>query len=222
MSAVSEEQKKERYKLPLRMYIKYLLIASFLCTGVALSKYMTTGTTSDGARVAKIGDVSVSEQGAFVKSEKVGDDTEYYFYLTPGADVDMDAGVRFTGSEMACYVFVKMTQEGFTTSDGVHFSYDGKFTWSIDSDWTYLKQEEDGTYIYYYVVDAGEALEHKSIIASPGGTVSADVTRTELEAFPYDELEIDFAASVVQGDGFGDYATQAEHALAAWTSLSAH
>ena len=214
--------KKEKVKLPLRTYVMYLLIASILCTGVAFSKYITTGMTSSVARVAKIGDVTINEHGSFFSTEKTGDTTKDTFVLTPGTNIDMRTDLRFTGSEMACYIFVQMTQEGFTTSDGVHFSHDGgKVTWAMDSAWNYLK-EEDGTYIYYYIVAAGDAIENKALIASPGGTVSAGLTRTELEALPFDQLMIHFVASAVQYDGFGNFATEEEHALAAWNSLSAH
>lgn len=46
--------KKQNVRLPLSAYLSYLLIATLLLTGVSFSKYATTGSADDGARVALV------------------------------------------------------------------------------------------------------------------------------------------------------------------------
>lgn len=46
--------KKQKVRLPLSAYLSYLLIATLLLTGVSFSKYATTGSADDGARVALV------------------------------------------------------------------------------------------------------------------------------------------------------------------------
>lgn len=47
------EKKKEKVRLPIFSYVGYLLVASFLLTGVTFSGYVTGTNGSDDARVAR-------------------------------------------------------------------------------------------------------------------------------------------------------------------------
>lgn len=63
-----------RKKLPVATYLVYLLIATFLFTGVSFSKYATTASGSDEARVA-VFDFEFVLTGSGSQSEVVAVDT---------------------------------------------------------------------------------------------------------------------------------------------------
>lgn len=63
-----------RRKLPVATYLVYLLIATFLFTGVSFSKYATTASGSDEARVAAF-DFAFVLTGSGNQSEVVAVDT---------------------------------------------------------------------------------------------------------------------------------------------------
>ena len=84
--------------LPLRAYIMYLLLICFALTGVTFSKYVTSTCGGDSARVAKIGSVTVTENGEPYNSDVI-------WRVAPGADITKNAVISFSGSELASYVF---------------------------------------------------------------------------------------------------------------------
>ncbi len=216
---MSEKSEKSFSKIPFRVYIVYLLVASFLFTGVAFSKYVTSGFINDRARVASIGEVIITETGDFSSSSVDGDTTENSYIVIPGVDLTKDVRLRFDGSEMACYVFLQVDPNGFTTTDNYHFAQ-GKISWAIDDSWTFLK-EDGGVYVYYHIVAANAAIENKAILEDSKVTVNEQLIRSELNSLP-GLLNITFKATAAQYDGFGNFDTEEEHALAAWNSVSAH
>lgn len=48
-----QKEKKSRRRLPLHVYLAYLLVCTFLLTGVSFSRYISSASGSDSARVAK-------------------------------------------------------------------------------------------------------------------------------------------------------------------------
>lgn len=48
-----QKEKKSRRRLPLHVYLTYLLVCTFLLTGVSFSRYISSASGSDSARVAK-------------------------------------------------------------------------------------------------------------------------------------------------------------------------
>ena len=225
MCAVNEENGNKKIKrgLPLRAYLLYLLVAAFLCTGVAFSKYVTSGVSEDRARVAMIGEIGITETGDISDSISDGDAAENHLVITPGVSLTKDVRVHFDGSEMACYVFLQMKPTGWTDS-GDHYSFSAggtsndRLAWSVDGDWTYLTTES-GTYVYYVIVAANDAIPSKPVLADSAVYVSENLIRSEMSTLP--SLQIGFEATAVQLDGFGDFSTEEEHALAAWNSVKA-
>ncbi|MEE1037364.1 MAG: hypothetical protein U0L15_09630 [Oscillospiraceae bacterium] len=121
-----------RKKLPVATYLVYLLIATFLFTGVSFSKYATTASGSDEARVAAF-DFEFTLTGAGSLAEVLAVDTY------PGMKATYTIQVT-DASEVA--VKYKVTAENLTDNtpltatlmDG-NTAYDGH----------YLTAGEDGT-----------------------------------------------------------------------------
>ena len=122
--------------------------------------------------------------------------------IIPGVDIEKDPKVTVEGGSEACWLFVKVEEEGtFVT---------GKVTYSIATGWT----QGDGTKIpanvYYRAVDAVTADTSFYVLQGntkyPNGvvTVSSDLTKTEIQKAP---ATLTFTAYAVQKDGIADAET---------------
>ena len=80
--------KKNKFRLPISAYVTYLLLASFLLTGVTFSKYVAKTSTSDNARVAKFGVEMVGASNASFALEAGGEET-YSFTVKNVSDVTL-------------------------------------------------------------------------------------------------------------------------------------
>jgi len=184
-------EKKRRPKLPLRAYLMYITLLSFLLTGVTFSKYVTRSSASDSARVVKFGNVEISEtvpSGGWV--------------IVPGVNITKDATVNVSASEVDTFIFVKVAASGFTTADNRSFTtHNDQITWSVNSSWDFLKAE-NGYYIYYTYLDTNTELS-RNIITNNTVTVAASITEADMKQY-YSAVSIDFTASMVQGGGFVD------------------
>ena len=203
------------------------LAAVLLCLVVLLTcllagifaRYIGTGTTDNPARVIQFEKLTIND------NENVFTDPETHtMLLAPGMTIHRDTSVSFGGSEAACYVFLRVTTDSFTKSGNYDFrsgSGTGKtIDFAVDDGWTFLKVD-NGASVYYTITDPNEALDAKPVLENGTITVGASLTRTEIEALP-STLKIAFDAYAVQLDGFGDYATEAAHAAAAWDSVKQH
>lgn len=108
---------KPRFRLPLHVYMIYLLICTFLLTGVSFARYIATGSGSDGARVAA-GAVEVSH------------DSNTKIEITrPTDDAPVTKGFSFTvsnkNSEVAIRYDVIVTLNE-PLPEGVSMTVDGK------------------------------------------------------------------------------------------------
>ncbi len=203
------------------------LAAVLLCLVVLLSclsagifaRYVSTGQTNAPARVIKFEKLTIND------NESVFTDPETHtMLLAPGMTIHRNTSITFGGSEAACYVFLRVTTDSFTKADNFAYRYgtvSGKtIAFSVDSGWTFLKTD-NGASVYYTITDPNEALSAKPVLQNGNITVGSDFTRSEIEALP-STLKIAFDAYAVQLDGFGDYATEAEHAAVAWDSVKQH
>lgn len=210
MEVQSMKKNNQKFRLPLRAWLMYLVVIAFLSTGVTLSRYVTSTTGNDSAGVITFHDITITETGDFYEEGKL--------LLQPGVDLEKKAVVNFGGSQAAVYVFLSSQAEGFAKqSDNMQFTaLDGKISWQIDSTWQYLLSENN-THVYYTALTPNTAIA-KEIIS--GGTVEvADTLKnSELQALP--TLSVSFEATAVQADGFGNFANEAEHAKAAWNAVS--
>lgn len=196
-------KKKSRVKLPLRAYLMYLTLLSFLLTGVTFSKYVTQSSSGDSARVVKFGNLAITESGDFNAEGKM--------VITPGVNLNKTAVVNVSPSEVVTYVFVKVDVSGFTTTDNRNFSFIGDLVqWSVDQQWYLL---EGAGLVYYIALNANDDLS-QNIITNNTITVSRDITESDLATYCVDgKPTIDFTAYMVQGGGFANPAD-------AWRSIN--
>lgn len=213
MEQQTNQNKKAKFRLPFSAVLLYLALIAAALSGVTFSRYVTGTTVSDSARVAMMKELTVTETG--------GSDQRV---ILPGVNMIKKAVVDFEGSEMACYVFCAITANGWTRAAD-NFQYTAGpdiLSWAVDSaKWTYLKAD-GSTSVYYCIVNANTAL-HADVLAGGGRiTVSADITRSQLDALAA-PLSIKISATAVQYHGFSEglsaVYTEAERAMAAWNAV---
>lgn len=215
---MEEQKKKNRVRLPLRAYLLYLLVVTFALTGVTFSRYVTSSDWGDGARVAVIRDLTVTETG-----DVPADGGRWL--LAPGVELTKNAVVTLESSEMACYVFLELETEGWQRT-GTH-SYaiqDGGGTalsaWGVDAAWQLLYGGTDSA-VYYQIVPANTPFSAAVLRDDGRITVSADVTASRLRALADTGLRIDIQAAAVQYQGLDDGMDSTTRAEAAWSAVRA-
>lgn len=216
MEQQTNQNKKAKFRLPFSAVLLYLALIAAALSGVTFSRYVTGTTVSDSARVAMMKELTVTETEGL--EQRV---------ILPGVNMIKKAVVDFEGSEMACYVFCAITANGWTrAADNFHYTAGtGILNWAVDSaKWTYLK-EDGSTSVYYCIVNANTAL-HADVLAEDGKiTVSADITRSQLDTLAASAapLSIKISATAVQYHGFSEGLsagyTEADRAKAAWNAV---
>ena len=186
--------------------LSLVLLSSHFTAG-PYAKYISQSTGSDGARVIKFGDLTVTETGDFTS---VGTN-QNQFIFTPGVDLEKDIRVSFEGSEASTIVFITIKTEGWTVADGRNFTdSQGQLTWSVDNGWTYLTAE-GGTYVYYKSLAPNETMDEVQFVkdgkiqVSPNGTVAT--------YYNYPDTSFTVKGYVVQANKFNTAAD-------AWASIS--
>lgn len=172
------------------------------------AKYRTSSSGGDNARVMSFGQLTITEEGDF--------ENDHTAILIPGVDLKKKVTVNFTGSESSTYVFVEVgLSSHWSTIDRKNFSaYDNRLNWAVENEWTFLKTESTGTYIYYRELKPNEVLTAADFIAN-AGRISVDDKITKSEIVGMTGIQINLRSIVVQANGFKD-------ATAAWASISAH
>lgn len=138
---MDEQKKKKRVRLPLRAYLLYLLLVTFALTGVTFSRYVVSSDWGDGARVASIRQLTVTETGD-VPAEGGK------WLLAPGVDVTKNAVVALESSEVACYVFAEVQTGGWQRSGTHSYAIEdgaGKVlsAWRVETAWQFLSGGTD-------------------------------------------------------------------------------
>lgn len=218
MEQQTNQNKKAKFRLPFSAVLLYLALIAAALSGVTFSRYVTGTTVSDSARVAMMKELTVTET-------EMPDGSDQRVIL-PGVDMTRKAVVDFEGSEMACYVFCAITANGWTRTDNFHYTAgNGLLNWAVDNTkWIFL-QGDGSTSVYYCIVNANTEL-HADVLADGGKiTVSADITRSQLDelASPAAPLSIKISATAVQYHGFSEGPsagyTEADRAEAAWNAV---
>ena len=185
-----------------------LILITTAMMGGLFARYVATGTGSDNARVAKFGDLTLTETGDFDGT------TEKKGMIIPGVPLQKKAVVDFEGSEMATDVFVEVIlSPNWKTLDNETFWAGTHINWTVDDQWEYLKRDTlDGMnrFIYSKILQPNETLS-ADIIANDGEIViSSQIQKDQITAL--EDYFINLRAGVIQSGGF-------ETVDEAWTAL---
>lgn len=188
-----------------------LILITTAMLGGLFARYTTSGSGSDSARVAKFGNLTLTESGDFDGTAgKKG-------MIIPGVALTKNATVTFTGSEMATVVFVEVIvpKDTWVMTDHQLFSYGG-MSWSVASGWTYLETDEDTAgnirHVYYQTLVPNAELVNKPIVKDGEIKIDEDITKDSITGLAGANLS--FRASVIQAGGF-------ESVEDAWAAMAA-
>lgn len=132
--------------------------------------------------------------------------------IIPGVDIEKDPKVTVKKDSEACWLFVKVEEEGTFVAN--------KVTYSIADGWTKGDGTNIPTNVYYREVDAVTADTSYYVLQGsteyPNGvvTVSEELTKAEVNSITAEnQPKLTFTAYAVQKDGIADAAT-------AWTKAN--
>lgn len=188
------QHSNRKINLPFSAVFMYLLLIAVLLSGVTFSKYVTGTSVGDSARVAYIKNITIEEEGNFTKPNE--------WTVIPGVDIQKRATVHFEGSEMACYVFLRIKTVGWTINNYSYVCKTGDteaLSWSVDKNiWNFLSEDTEGA-VYYRIVSANDEL-HANVLSNDGEiTVSDALTRTQLDSINNLSIELDAIAAQYYG-----------------------
>lgn len=211
----SVKQRRTNIPMALAGILFCLVIITTYFTSGLYARYTTTDTATDGARVAKFGQLTLNEE---IDGKPVSG-TAPAIIVAPGADISKKVFVNYTACEMDCYVFVAVD------SDQWHRNTDNTFyagltkdkndvsahvmEWQVAEDWKRAEISEQD--VYYILVKAGNALENKDFIKDAKISVSRWATAQDIAQVANYDLR--FSAAVVQAGGFANAET-------AWNSVN--
>ena len=114
------------------------------------------------------------------------------YTIIPGKNISKDPKVTVKGGSEACWLFVKVTEEGTFV--------DGKVTYAIDKGWTALPGV-DG--VYYREVDAVTANTDFYVLDGNTITVKDTLSKTDIAGITAKQT-LTFKAYAIQREGFTD------------------
>lgn len=170
-----------------------LVLITTSMMGGLFARYTATESGSDSARVAKFGNLTLTETGDFVES---ADKKTATAIIIPGVDLTKKVTLSFDASEVATIVFVEVSAPNWDSSDKRTFTKGDYLSWRIADGWTYLPETQ---YVYYKVLEPNTQLTNVDIIHDGKITVSEKIKKSNIQSL--DGLKISFRASVIQNDG---------------------
>ena len=217
MKAEQNKTQKQKFRIPLYAVVLELMIMVLLLSGVTFSKYVKSTVTGDGARVAYMREITVTESGNVTAAGEA--------IVAPGMDIVRNLRVNFAPGEMACYVFLQIKAKGWSRLSEYRYAFSmggaAALSFEIEPDWLFLTGDERGA-VYYRIVSANTNLDAKVIAEDGKIAVSENITKSRIESIPAD-FSIEAAATAAQYHGFGETLahgyTEEERAAAAWNIL---
>ena len=165
-----------------------LVLALALIVGVAGGATFAwlTAKSDTVVNTFTYGDINITLE------EKTGSD----YKIIPGVDIKKDPLVTVLAKSEACWLFVKVEEEGTFVAD--------KVTYSIADGWT----KGDGTNIpanvYYREVAANDANQEFSVLKDNKITVSDTLTKIDIKGILTTTPKLSITAYAIQKDGMAN------------------
>ena len=145
-----------------------------------------------GGTLAWLADTTSEITNTFTKSDvdiEISESSETkQFKMIPGVDITKDPKVTVKGGSEACYVFVKVTEDGEVAVGNETKKFDDFLTYAIDDGWTVLDGQgtktdtANDTYVIYKAQAATEADTNLRILANDKVSVKNSVNKTMMDA----------------------------------------
>ena len=197
-----EKKANRRRSVGMKTFVAMLALVLVIGCAVGGTIAWLTAQTDPVVNTFTYGDINIT----------LGETTGATYKIIPGVNIDKDPKVTVKKDSEACWLFVKVEEEGTFVAN--------KVTYSIADGWT----QGDGTNIpanvYYREVNAVTADTSFYVLKGnteyPNGvvTVSEELTKAEVNSITAEnQPKLTFTAYAVQKDGIDDAAT-------AWTKAN--
>jgi len=128
----------------------------------------------------------------------LGETTGSDYTIIPGVNIDKNPKVTVKKDSEACWLFVKVEEEGTFVANRV--------TYSIADGWTKGDGKDIPTNVYYRAVDAVEKDTDFAVLKDNKIYVSEELTKDDIKSITT-QPKLTFTAYAVQKDGIADAAT---------------
>ncbi|MFW5617799.1 MAG: hypothetical protein ACOCNI_06220 [Prevotella pectinovora] len=118
--------------------------------------------------------------------------------IIPGVDIEKDPKVTVKANSEACWLFVKVEEEGTFVAN--------KVTYSIADGWTKGDGKDIPANVYYRAVDAVKADTDFAVLKDNKIYVSEELSKSDIQSITA-QPKLTFTAYAVQKDGIADVAT---------------
>ena len=177
-----------------RLFVLMLALVLVLGCAVGGTVAWLVAKTDPVVNTFTYGDINIT------LTETIGEN----YKIIPGVDIGKDPKVTVKADSEACWLFVKVEEEGTFVAN--------KVTYSVDDGWT----KGDGTKIpenvYYRTVDAVTTDTDFAVLKDNKIYVSEELTKGDIQSVTT-QPKLTFTAYAVQKDGMAD-------AAAAWAAAN--
>lgn len=189
-----EKKANRRRSVGMKTFVAMLALVLVIGCAVGGTVAWLTAQTDPVVNTFTYGDINIT----------LGETTGATYKIIPGVNIDKDPKVTVKKDSEACWLFVKVEEEGTFVAN--------KVTYSIADGWT----KGDGTNIpanvYYRAVDAVTNDTDFAVLKDNKIYVSEELSKSDIQSIS-DQPKLTFTAYAVQKDGIDDAAT-------AWTKVN--
>lgn len=189
-----EKKANRRRNVGMKTFVAMLALVLVIGCAVGGTVAWLVSSTDAVVNTFTYGDINIT------LSETTGDD----YKIIPGVNIDKNPKVTVEKDSEACWLFVKVEEEGTFVAN--------KVTYSIADGWT----KGDGTKIpanvYYRAVDAVNDDTDFPVLKDNKIYVSEELSKSDIHSITA-QPKLTFTAYAVQKDGINDAATAWEKAV---------
>ena len=197
-----EKKANRRRSVGMKTFVAMLALVLVIGCAVGGTVAWLVSSTNAVVNTFTYGDINIT----------LGETTGATYKIIPGVDIKKDPKVTVKKDSEACWLFVKVEEEGTFVAN--------KVTYSIADGWTKGDGKDIPANVYYREVNAVTADTSFYVLKGnteyPNGvvTVSEDLTKAEVNSITAEnQPKLTFTAYAVQRDGIADVDT-------AWTKAN--
>lgn len=183
-----EKKANRRRSVGMKTFVAMLALVLVIGCAVGGTVAWLVSSTNPVVNTFTYGDINIT------LAETTGSD----YKIIPGVNIDKNPKVTVKKDSEACWLFVKVEEEGTFVAN--------KVTYSIADGWTKGDGSKIPANVYYRSVDAVKADTDFAVLKDDKIYVSEDLLKSDIKSITA-QPKLTFTAYAVQKDGINDAAT---------------
>ena len=189
-----EKKANRRRNVGMKTFVAMLALVLVIGCAVGGTVAWLVSSTDAVVNTFTYGDINIT------LTENTGDD----YKIIPGVDIEKDPKVTVMKDSEACWLFVKVEEEGTFVAN--------KVTYSIADGWRKGDGMKIPANVYYRAVDAVTSDTNFAVLKDNKIYVSEELSKSDIQSITA-QPKLTFTAYAVQRDGINDAATAWEKAV---------